>query len=76
MMQPLVAAAPTQQDVFKSISDNVGGSADPRLFYIAGIAAAGLVIVVMLANWIKRRAARPRADSCHHPVARPHSCQR
>jgi hypothetical protein len=54
------AAQLRQEDVFKSISENVSGSGDPTPFY--AMAAIGLAIVVVLsvANAFMKRQARPR----------------
>jgi hypothetical protein len=57
----ILAAVLKQSDVFKSISDNVGGETDPKLFYIAGLAAAGLVLLLVVINSFKKRQAKPRA---------------
>jgi hypothetical protein len=55
-------ATPTQQDVFKSISHNVGGQqSDPRLFYVVAAMTAAFVLLMVIVNAIKRRAAIPRA---------------
>jgi hypothetical protein len=54
-------AAVRQEDVFKSISDNVGGSTDPKLFYILALAGAGFVLLMVVINSLKNRQARPRA---------------
>src|SRR5215217_6386578 len=46
-----------QEDVFKSISDNVGNSADPKAFYIVGgVVVAIIVVLVVINNWMKRQA--------------------
>ncbi len=54
-------AALKQEDVFKSISENVGGSADPTIMYAVGIGTVVLVVVLVLANKFKNRQARPKA---------------
>jgi hypothetical protein len=59
-MVELLAAAPTQEDVFKSISQNVGEPTDPRVFYVVGGIAAGLVLLLIVVNAFKKRTARPR----------------
>ncbi|HSI32267.1 MAG: hypothetical protein ACAI43_21020 [Phycisphaerae bacterium] len=50
-----------QEDVFRSISENVGGSSDPTTFYYLLAGAAGLVVLLALISARKKRAARPRA---------------
>jgi hypothetical protein len=51
-----------QEDVFKSISENVGNSnADPRGFYIFALVGAGLILVLVIINSVKKREATPRA---------------
>jgi hypothetical protein len=59
-MNQVIAAAPTQQDVFKSISDNVGGSTDPMVFYVVGLIAVGLVLLLVVVNSLKKRSSLPR----------------
>lgn len=54
-------AAVRQEDVFKSISDNVGGSTDPKFFYILALAGAGFVLLLVVINSFKNRQVRPRA---------------
>src|SRR5688500_4837884 len=50
-----------QEDVFKSISENVSGSGDPTPFYAVAIAAVTVVVVLTVVNWINKRRANPRA---------------
>jgi hypothetical protein len=54
-------AAPSQEDVFKSISSSVGGRTDPRVFYMVALIAVGLVLLLIVVNSFKRRQATPRA---------------
>ena len=54
-----------QEEVFKSISDNVGGSADPRLFYFVGGITVVVVLVLTLVNLVKKRQALPRHVNHH-----------
>jgi hypothetical protein len=56
-----LAAAMKQEDVFKSMRDNVGGSVDPKLFYVLGLAAAAFVLLMVVINSMKNRQSRPRA---------------
>ena len=55
------AAQLRQEDVFKSISDNVSGSGDPTPFYAVALIGAGIVLVLSVANYFMKRQARPRA---------------
>jgi hypothetical protein len=50
-----------QEDVFKSISDNVGGSADPKTFFIVGGIVVAIVVVLVLINKRMQREATPQA---------------
>jgi hypothetical protein len=50
-----------QEDVFKSISDNVGGTTDPKVFYVVGLIVVGLVLLLVVVNNLKKRQASPRA---------------
>jgi heme exporter protein D len=50
-----------QEDVFKSISDNVGSSGDPRTFYVFAAVGVGLVFLLLLVNALMKRRATPRA---------------
>ena len=42
-------AAPTQQEVFKSIQDNVGSTTDPKKFFafLIGVVALGILLTVL-----------------------------
>ena len=50
-----------QEDVFKSISDNVGGSGDPKAFYIVAAIAVAVVVVLVVINKRMKREATPQA---------------
>ena len=50
-----------QEDVFKSISDNVGGKTDPRVFYVASLLVVALVLLLAVVNSYKKRKASPKA---------------
>lgn len=50
-----------QEDVFKSISDNVGSSADPKVLYALLFGAAAFILLMVLLNARKNRVATPRA---------------
>ena len=54
-------AAPTQEDVFRSIQDNVGGSTvDTSQFVPFALAAAGLVLLLVVASQRRKRVVAPR----------------
>jgi hypothetical protein len=55
------AAQLRQEDVFKSISDNVSGSGDPTPFYAIAMAGGAVLLVLLVVNWINKRRANPRA---------------
>ena len=55
------AAQLRQEDVFKSISDNVGGAGDPTPFYAVALVGAGIVLVLLVVNYFQKRQASPRA---------------
>jgi len=50
-----------QEDVFKSISDNVGGQTDPKVFYTVAAIGTALVLLLIGVNALKKRQATPRA---------------
>jgi len=50
-----------QEDVFKSISDNVGGQTDPKVFYAVAAIGTALVLLLVFVNSLKKRQATPRA---------------
>src|SRR3954466_5039820 len=55
------AAQLRQEDVFKSISENVGGTGDPTPFYAVAMVGAGIVLVLLVVNYFTKRQANPRA---------------
>jgi hypothetical protein len=55
------AAQLRQEDVFKSISENVSGSGDPTPFYAMALVGVGLVLVLVVVNHFMKRQARPKA---------------
>jgi hypothetical protein len=55
------AAQLRQEDVFKSISENVSGSGDPTPFYAMALVGVGIVLVLIVVNHFMKRQARPRA---------------
>ena|SRR5947207_9448163 len=50
-----------QEDVFKSISDNVGSTADPKVFYIVAAIGVAFVVLLIVINALKKRQTLPRA---------------
>jgi hypothetical protein len=56
----LASAAPTQQDIFKSIQDNVSEKADPRWMIFAMAAAAAFLMVMALLGMRNQRGAVPK----------------
>lgn len=50
-----------QEDVFKSISDNVGSSGDPKVFFIVAGIAVAIVVVLVWVNRVMKQRATPRA---------------
>src|SRR4051795_2184420 len=56
----VVYSAPSQEDVFKSIQNNVGSSTDPTKFVAFLLGAAGLVVLLALLNARRNREAKPR----------------
>jgi len=58
----LALAQLKQEDVFKSISDNVGNSSsDPRIFYAFIVGVAALILLVVLVNAWRKRTSPTRA---------------
>jgi hypothetical protein len=55
------AAQLRQEDVFKSISENVSGSGDPTPFYAMALVGVGIILVLIVVNQFMKRQARPRA---------------
>src|SRR6476620_2409748 len=55
-MLPLAAAAPTQEDVFKSIQDNVSDSADWSGLLPFALAGAGVLLVLAVVSQRRQRA--------------------
>jgi hypothetical protein len=50
-----------QEDVFKSISKNVSGPGDPTVFYAAILTVAGLILLVVVVNALRKREWQPRS---------------
>jgi hypothetical protein len=55
------AAQLRQEDVFKSISENVSGSGDPTPFYAMALVGVGIILMLIVVNQFMKRQARPRA---------------
>ena len=53
-------ATPTQDEVFKSIQDNVGATTDPKKFFAFMAGAAGLVVLLAVLSNRKKRQVTPR----------------
>src|SRR5262245_32651301 len=54
-------AAPSQQDVFKSIENNVGETGDPRRIIAVVLGVVGVIVVLVLLNRRQRERAAPKA---------------
>jgi hypothetical protein len=61
LIPKIILAAPSQEEVFRSIKDNVGESTDPRklLAFLIG-AVAVIALLTVFSHWRKREAA-PKA---------------
>src|ERR1700733_10267252 len=55
------AAIPTQEDVLKSISDNVGGKSDPTplLWGMGGIVAVAMLLALFNRRWQRKALPKP-----------------
>src|SRR4051794_32166129 len=58
-------AAPTQEDVFKSISDNVGEPTDPKKFVAVLCLLAAIIVLAAVLSQRKKRAILPKV--LNHP---------
>jgi hypothetical protein len=56
----IAAAAPTQQDIFKSIQDNVSEKSDPRWMIFIIAAGAAVLMVLALLGMRNQRGATPK----------------
>jgi len=67
LLTPLVptSASPTQQEVFKSIQDNVGSSTDPKKFFGFLAVAVGLVLLLPVISKRKQRQVLPKTLNHH-----------
>jgi hypothetical protein len=59
-LSAIALAAPTQEDVFRSISDNVGQSTDLRKIFAFILGAAALVTLLAVFNRWRQREAQPK----------------
>jgi hypothetical protein len=57
----MILAQLKQEDVFKSISDNVGSTADPKVLYAVMLGAVAFILLMVVLNKKKQRVATPRA---------------
>ena len=53
-------AKPTQEEVLRSINENVGAEIDPKKLLAALIAVVGLIVIVVLLNYRQKRAVLPK----------------
>lgn len=58
-------AKPSLEEVFKSTSENMGSSADPKAIYAFLLGGAALVLLLVLISSRKKREAAPRAVNHH-----------
>ena len=61
---PLMAG-PSQEEVFRSINQNVGQTTDPRKFFAALVALAGVMMLLAVLTQRRKRQAVPRAMNHH-----------
>ncbi len=59
-MPALPPPRPTQEEVFKSIGDNVGSSTDPKKFFAFLAGVAGLIILLAVLSKRKQRQVTPK----------------
>ena len=57
----MILAQLKQEDVFKSISENVSSTADPKVMYALLFGAIAFILLMVLINAKKKRVATPRA---------------
>ena len=55
-----ILAQPKQSDVFKSISENVSGTSDPKIFYAVMLGIAIIVFVLVVNSALRNRQSKPR----------------
>src|SRR5689334_14228553 len=65
LIAPVASAAPTQQDVFRSIQDNVGSTTDPTKFLAFLLGVVALVILFSLLHLRRDREAKPKVLNHH-----------
>jgi hypothetical protein len=61
----LAFAAPTQEEVFKSIQDNMGASTDPKVFFGFLAAIAGAIMLLAVLSKRKQRQVTPKTLNHH-----------
>ena len=49
-----------QEDVFKSISENVSGSSDPKMLYAILLGMAAIIFLAVVVNALRKRESKPR----------------
>jgi hypothetical protein len=64
-MSSALLAQPTQEEVFRSIHQNVGQTTDPRKFFAALLALAGVMVLLAVLSQRKKRQATPRTLNHH-----------
>ena len=64
-LTPPASAQPTQEEVLKSIGDNVGQPVDSRHFVAALAGIAGVVLLLVVAGRWRTRESRPRGLNHH-----------
>ena len=60
-----ISATPTQQEVFRSIQDNVGSSTDPKKFFAFLAAVVALVLLLAVLSKRKQRQVTPKTLNHH-----------
>jgi hypothetical protein len=55
-----ILAQPKQSDVFKSISENVSGNSDPKIFYAVMLGIAAIVFLLVVSSALRKRQSRPK----------------
>lgn len=58
---PLASAAPSIEDVFKSVGDNVNQTADPSRMLALMLGGVGVILILALLSLRKKRQVAPRA---------------
>ena len=71
----IASAAPRQDEVFRSIQDNLGERTDPTKFVAVLCVGVAVVLLVVVANRWRKRQDRPRAINHHGRLTRELSKQ-